>query len=329
MAHTTTCPACGTTFRVTAEQLLARNGNVRCGRCSHVFNAHESLALDYPPPVVEDLPLEEEPAAMAETVREPVPEAERLPEPEPPPAEPAAIPEFTPAAEAETLPEPETQSAPEPLPEYMEESTAESLAQAEPEPAPELEPEPEPQPEPPPELSLPPEVSVAVPPPKRNLRRLWLAGATLMLLGLVVQDAMYFRTELIARAPGLKPTFEQACSLFGCRVEMPQNADLLSIEASSLEADPANAGIVVLNAVLRNRAGYLQALPLFELTLTDYQDKLVARRVFPPREYLPPEAAAQAGMPANEEIEVKLNIDLGDAKAAGYRVYLFYPSTAS
>jgi len=315
MAHTTTCPACGTTFRVTAEQLLARNGNVRCGRCAHVFNAHESLALDYPPPVVE------EPEAIAEPAQELVPETERLPEPEPPPDEPPPAPEFIPAAEAEALHEFEAQSESEAIPEYVEEPTAEPLARA--------EAEPEPQPEPPPEFIQPPEAPVAVPPPKRNLRRLWLAGTTLLLLGLVVQDAMYFRTELIARSPALKPAFEQACSLFGCRVALPRNADLLSIEASSLEADPASAGIVVLNAALRNRAGYLQALPLFELTLTDYQDKLVARRVFQPREYLPPEAAAQTGMPANEEIEVKLNIDLGDAKAAGYRVYLFYPSTTS
>lgn len=37
----TRCPACQTAFRVTADQLYARNGQVRCGRCLTVFNALE------------------------------------------------------------------------------------------------------------------------------------------------------------------------------------------------------------------------------------------------------------------------------------------------
>ena len=39
----TRCPACDTTFRVTAEQLKAKQGNVRCGQCRHVFNALTTL----------------------------------------------------------------------------------------------------------------------------------------------------------------------------------------------------------------------------------------------------------------------------------------------
>jgi predicted Zn finger-like uncharacterized protein len=39
----TQCPECQTTFRVTAAMLRAAQGRVRCGRCSQVFNALESL----------------------------------------------------------------------------------------------------------------------------------------------------------------------------------------------------------------------------------------------------------------------------------------------
>jgi predicted Zn finger-like uncharacterized protein len=37
----TRCPACHTLFRVTAAQLKARAGLVRCGQCTRVFNAEE------------------------------------------------------------------------------------------------------------------------------------------------------------------------------------------------------------------------------------------------------------------------------------------------
>lgn len=44
MSMVTTCPHCQTTFRVTAEQLNARQGEVRCGHCLQIFNAFDSLA---------------------------------------------------------------------------------------------------------------------------------------------------------------------------------------------------------------------------------------------------------------------------------------------
>ena len=39
----TRCPGCGTAFRVTPEQLGAREGKVRCGRCATVFDAWEAM----------------------------------------------------------------------------------------------------------------------------------------------------------------------------------------------------------------------------------------------------------------------------------------------
>jgi predicted Zn finger-like uncharacterized protein len=44
MSLITTCPACGTAFRVTPEQLSAHRGDVRCGQCQHIFSALKHLA---------------------------------------------------------------------------------------------------------------------------------------------------------------------------------------------------------------------------------------------------------------------------------------------
>jgi predicted Zn finger-like uncharacterized protein len=41
--HHTLCPACGTIFALTSAQLKARNGLVRCGRCSEVFRGDRHL----------------------------------------------------------------------------------------------------------------------------------------------------------------------------------------------------------------------------------------------------------------------------------------------
>lgn len=423
MAHTTTCSACGTTFRVTAEQLLAHHGDVRCGRCGKVFSAHDTLTLSYPPPspeleepppIAESLPVEEFTAENAEPSAPPPVESEPLfdeaepiaeeptvvadaaglvEESELPPELPDDIPasdvpsatdelhmeEFIPSfdqlpaspdepiaatipsaeealaaplAEAETaseMPAPEvvatdfvpppTGSAEADHPEFdrlAAQLHAEAIAAlaAHSSVSPVVEPPPVVQ-----EVTVPPvevvERTTSSPFPGKSkssqaLPRWLMPAASLVLLGvLFLQGMVYFRTELVAYRPAFRPLVEQLCSGLGCAVTLPQNPDLLSIETSALEAVPGRAGIVVLSAILRNRATYAQSYPLFELTLTDYQDKLAARRIFPPQEYLPKDAVVKNGMPANEEIDVKLHLDLGELQAAGYRVYLFYSATTS
>jgi predicted Zn finger-like uncharacterized protein len=48
-AMITHCPSCQTHFRVYAEQLAARAGQVRCGRCNRVFDALEHLIEEIVP----------------------------------------------------------------------------------------------------------------------------------------------------------------------------------------------------------------------------------------------------------------------------------------
>ncbi|MCW5653053.1 DUF3426 domain-containing protein [Hydrogenophaga sp.] len=49
MSFTTRCPACGTTFRVVADQLKISEGWVRCGHCADVFDATLYLRPWSPP----------------------------------------------------------------------------------------------------------------------------------------------------------------------------------------------------------------------------------------------------------------------------------------
>src|SRR5687768_15907486 len=44
MALITRCPSCGTAFRITPLDLQAHGGDVRCGRCEHIFSGYASLA---------------------------------------------------------------------------------------------------------------------------------------------------------------------------------------------------------------------------------------------------------------------------------------------
>jgi len=63
----TRCPGCATVFRITAEQLAFREGQVRCGHCRAVFDANDHfVSLDAAPPPDAFVPPGEEPREASE-----------------------------------------------------------------------------------------------------------------------------------------------------------------------------------------------------------------------------------------------------------------------
>jgi predicted Zn finger-like uncharacterized protein len=152
----------------------------------------------------------------------------------------------------------------------------------------------------------------------------WMISILLLLLALLAQSAYFFRTELAARLPDLKPALIGYCKLLNCSVPLPQKSELMSIESSGLEADPAHENQIILNALLRNRALFAQAFPSLELTLNDTQDKPIARRMFRPADYLPPSENEKTGLLPNREISLKLHLNTTSLKPVGYRLMLVY-----
>jgi len=157
----------------------------------------------------------------------------------------------------------------------------------------------------------------------------WLIAAFLLLLMLLAQAAYLFRVELAAQLPGLKPALIGYCRMLKCNVPLPQHADLISIESSELEADPANENQITLNARLRNWAPYAQVFPNLELTLNDIQDKPLARRMFMPADYLTPAENEATGLSPNRELGIKLHLNTTGLKPSGYRLVLLYSSNQS
>ncbi len=157
-------------------------------------------------------------------------------------------------------------------------------------------------------------------------RRTWpWAVACLLTVALLLAQATYlFRVELAARLPGIKPALITACTKLRCEVPLPKNADLMSIESSNLETDPAQPGVITLSVTLHNLAPYAQAYPNLELTLTDFNDSPVGRRTLHPVEYLKDAADEKIGLAGSRESNIRLAIDASGLKAAGYKLFLAY-----
>jgi predicted Zn finger-like uncharacterized protein len=280
----TRCPQCGTTFRALEEQLAARAGLVRCGKCTAVFDgvAHriEEGASAEPSP---QLRLFEAGAALAPSAGA---DAGAKTAAAPTPEQAAAAAARRVAAARAAAVRAAAQAEDDPLPEFLE---AES--------------------------------------PRARFAPLWGLGVLFALAALFAQLALHYRTEIATLVPQTRPHLAEACRLLGCELRLPRRPDLLSLESSDLQADNRRDGLIVLNAVIRNRAPFAQEHPALELTLTDAADKAVLRRVLQPAEYLDEaaRAALAQGIPASGESVLRVHFDTRGVRATGYRVYLFYP----
>lgn len=159
----------------------------------------------------------------------------------------------------------------------------------------------------------------------RVLRILMALLLPLLLFGAVVQAAYALRATIAAWFPETRPVLARMCDALHCEVGFPTRIDIVSIESNELQAPVAEGAPYTLNMLLRNRGTLVQAWPNIELTLNDANEKPIARRVFTPRDYLPAGVDGSKGFAARSELQVKLLLDLQDMKAAGYRVYVFYP----
>jgi predicted Zn finger-like uncharacterized protein len=304
MSMITKCPSCATTFRVTPPQLQAQRGMVRCGRCAMVFDGFKTLAT-----LRDDSPLDANPPGAAPGAAPVVPKDRLQP--------PIEIAPATPLAQAApVIAEAPSRVADEIVPVPAEELRS-AAARSEPEvPAPtqpgvvtDVD-----------EIFSAPFAAETLPTRRRGG---WALGIVVLLLALVVQGAYFYRGEIASRIPELRPHLDRVCGFLHCKVALPQQPRQISIEASDMQAlDPAHPGQIALTATLRNQATIVLGYPALDVVLTNSKDHTVARRIFLPAEYLDAAKDPRAGIPANAEVTVKLNLDSGDLGAAGFRLDL-------
>lgn len=164
-------------------------------------------------------------------------------------------------------------------------------------------------------------------PPRRRHRLAWSLGSFAALVVLAAQAALYFRTEIAVLVPEARPALAEGCALLGCELRLPRRPELMAIDSSDLQADNRRESVIVLNAVIRNRAPFAQEYPSLELTLTDERDQAVLRRVLAPAEYLQGAGAGRLaqGVAGGTEAALRVHLDTAGTRAVGYRLYLFYP----
>lgn len=306
MNGTTLCPHCETRFKIADAQLSAHHGMVRCGHCLQPFDARTTFIpetqLILP---IDDEPVEDTPTDQPRTDTPDWPDNRHVATSVHELPHTADFHHTLTAEHTDNTLDFSAMTAHHTVPVELDDEEDNKFYMAEP--------------------HAPQHGEDSFPAPVKRRSWLWALGAIAAVLLLSAQSAYFFRISLAAHLPAIKPALVGYCQLLNCSVPLPENADLTSIESSSLDADPAHDNQITLNALLRSRAGYALAFPVLGLTLNDSNDKPLARRLLLPADYLPSDESESAGFPPNHEISIKLRLDTGDLKATGYRLELFYP----
>jgi predicted Zn finger-like uncharacterized protein len=339
MSLATRCTSCATTFRVVQDQLKVSEGWVRCGRCDAVFNALEGLfdlgrdaPADQDDPIVTLLaPRPPQPPAWAPVVPD---EAEEDAASDDAPAsnlgellaDPIDAHLFGPRKKAEAAPKPATQLGARDRVEFSDArfdsdlfaENASSVPDTELIVAPATDAE-----------ALPLESSARPDFVRRAERRArWESGparaalavaSVLALLALALQAGHHFRDTLAAQSPALRAPLVAWCRFAGCTLEAPRRLEDIFVESSTLTRAASQDGFV-LSITLRNRGTLTLVLPSIDLTLTDDNGRLLARRALAPRDFHAPEVLA-----AGAEASLQTALSAGSAPVVGYVVEIFYP----
>lgn len=348
MSMITSCPTCGTMFRVVPDQLKISEGWVRCGHCAEVFDARAHLAdesiLDLPEPEQVAAPPPPPPAPiappLARRAAEPAPRAEQPTRPAELRTRPAELYQSSTSGErsidsssffgveADAL-EPSPLDAPFVFRRsdlVVPDSTLQVSAATRP-------------------MSLDDEIDDEEEEEERERARLhdvsfvrqarrkalWrrpmvriaLAFLSLALAALLFGQVAYQdRDRLALSQPALRPMLATLCGYLDCTLGPPRQIEAIVIESSGFNR--LRNDTYRLAFTLRNTAPVQVAAPAMELTVTDGQDQPIARRVLTPAELGAADGAIAPGSDWSRSVGIVLDAP-STSRVAGYRLLAFYP----
>lgn len=147
------------------------------------------------------------------------------------------------------------------------------------------------------------------------------AGVVVLPVALALQVALHERNALVAWQPGVRPALEFMCTALQCQLAPRQQIAAMVVSGSTFTQGTQDRSYL-LNLSIQNRARTPVGMPAVELTLTDAQDQVIARKAILPKELGAP-AELKAGAEWSGAVPVStqgLNLQV-----SGYRVLLFYP----
>jgi predicted Zn finger-like uncharacterized protein len=154
----------------------------------------------------------------------------------------------------------------------------------------------------------------------------WTAGSLALVLLLLGQALVFYGYELAREAPVLRVAVDTLCGPLPCRKLPPIDMRRMDLVETQVTPHPRYDKALRIKATIVNRAERVQPYPRLEVSLIDRHGQLVARRVYPPHDYLRKTDAVPQGLAPQVAANVQLDITSPGAQASGYEILLLPPS---
>ena len=312
----TTCPKCNLMLVVTAADLRAAQGHVRCGRCRSVFNALESLAESPPdspsphsseakaphasevisPHLADALHphMEEQTSELAAPTAE-----DQLPHEEAFEGTARETADETIEADAIVLEEQTSEQAPD-----SALSPRPSPAETRSEPAsPELE----------------PPAEFALDAAEARHTGAWLAGALVLALLLAGQAVNHYRGSL-ATLPSIGPSLRTFYGALGIPISPLWNVHAYDARQLGATVSGSHPHQITVRASIANIGRWPLPLPLLRITLQDRYGRTIAARDVAPRDYVPTSSHPASMLAAGQRVDATVTFVSPGPQAIGFEI---------
>lgn len=313
----TRCPSCNTAFKATEAILKIADGTVRCGSCLRVFNAYDHADKEANPQQhTNDIdPASEEDESWAlELLRQEEQESDGTEQNTIKPSENKETESAVIDIINNDLQAPETESI-DAVEEEATDTNSNNISDQEldEDEADLLD-----------NITLDPLIFREE--KKRNKSLLWGSGIVLLSIILVAQVA-WIRFDTLSLRKPYRGAYSVACDILQC--QLPALSDIKKIRTTQLvvRSHPSQQQALQIDAIILNSASFDQLFPMLRLEFFNLQNETVASRDFHPREYLQGELTGAEVMPAQQPIQLALEIADPGEQAVNYRIVIVKPAS--
>lgn len=323
--HTTSCPHCGTRFRVTDIQLSQARGRVRCGNCLEAFQAASGLGtinapllIDKPSAVNADANAPTDSDSTTGTL--PTSDVPAQTDQEHTPHSPLQnndscrqIPDAAACVADEN--DDSAEDNPEALftlPDARDAATDAELIDTH-------------------DLyidaavSEPDDVPTAMTQPRRH-GLLW-GGLCIVLLLLLAAQYLTYNVTSLATNSMLRPLYTQVCQRLDCQLPSASDLDQLSASNLMIRSIKQQPGELLVDLLLYNGAAQPQPFPRLKLMFSGLQNQPIAAGILTPDDYLGRLKGMQR-MPSHQQVHISFRINDPGKTAINYSLQLLLPDHA-
>lgn len=149
----------------------------------------------------------------------------------------------------------------------------------------------------------------------------WGLGVIVM-VALLAGQWMYFNRNELARDKQWAVYVQMFCQSLHCTITPRHDVGLVELADTRVTPHPKFAKALRIKATLINRAKFTQPYPLMEITLTDTEGKVLARKRFNASEYLKNKKQLSSGLAPNVARKTQMEITSPNTAADGYEIRL-------